>query len=127
MYCLDTNILIDLFRGEKEVISKISYLDNSEIFITPVTLCELFKGINLSSKKDKEIEEIRGLINFFRVLDFNLDIAEEFGRQYVRLSKAGKMIPEFDILIASFVKVNNLTLITKDKHFENLGVRAEVW
>jgi tRNA(fMet)-specific endonuclease VapC len=127
MYCLDTNILIDLFRGDKEIISKINEIDNKDIFITPITLCELFKGVHLSSKKEEEIEEIRNLTNFFEVLDFDIEVCEEFGEIFSELRSSGRMIPDFDIIIASFVNANNLILITRDRHFENLGAKVEIW
>lgn len=127
MYCLDTNILIDLVRGDKEIFEKINRLDGI-IFINPITQCELFKGVYLSSKKDEELDVIEELIESFDVLEFSIDICREFGKEYARLSKIGKQIPEFDLIIACFCKVNNLILVTRDKkHFENLGIRIEVW
>lgn len=127
MYCLDTNILIDLIRGDKVISENINNLDGS-IFINPITQCELFKGVYLSSKKDEQLDIVEKLIESFEILEFNLDICKEFGKEYSRLSKLGKQIPEFDLIIACFAKVNNLILVTRDKkHFENTGIKIEVW
>ena len=53
MYCLDTNVIIDIFRGDEKIISKIEKYWNEKIFITSITLCELYKGV-YGNKKIKE-------------------------------------------------------------------------
>jgi len=127
MYCLDTNILIDLIRGDKVISEKINEL-NENIFINPITQCELFKGVYLSSMKDEQLGIVEELTESFEILEFNQDICKEFGKEYAKLSKSGKMIPEFDLIIGCFAKINNLILVTRDKkHFENLGIKLEVW
>lgn len=127
MYCLDTNILIDLIRGDKIISEKINTLEGS-IFINPITQCELFKGVYLSSKKDEQLDEVEELTESFEVLEFSKEISREFGKEYSRLSKIGKQIPEFDLIIGCFAKVNDLILVTRDKkHFENMGIKIEVW
>ena len=128
MYCLDTNILIDLIRGDNLISEKINNIEGDSIFINPITQCELFKGVYLSSKKNEEINAVEELSELFEVLEFSKEICKEFGKEYTKLSKAGKMIPEFDLIIACFAKVNNLILVTRDKkHFENMNVKIEVW
>ncbi len=127
MYCLDTNIIIDIIRGDKVISEKISQL-KGDIFINPITQCELFKGVYLSSKKDKQLNVIEELTDSFDVLEFNKDICIEFGKEYARLNNLGKQVPEFDLIIACFAKVNNFILVTRDKkHFENIDIKIEVW
>ena len=46
---------------------------------------------------------------------------------YYSLKKKGSLSNDFDLIIAAIVKANDLTLVTRDKHFENLGVKVEVW
>ena len=130
MYCFDTSTVIEFFRGNKKVVEKIS--NNSKngenIFITYITLCELYKGAFLHSNKEEKIQEIDEFALNFSILDFNIDSCKIFGNIYYNLTKSGKIIPEADLMIASIVKTNNLTLITMDKkHFNNLGIKVEVW
>jgi len=129
MYCLDTDIIIDILRGEKEIVSKLNaLLINHEIFTTPINLCELFKGAYLSLKTDKEIASINQLIENINVLEFNNEIYHEFGKEFSKLKKLGKITQEFDLIIACFSKVNNLILVTRNKkHFENISIKIDVW
>lgn len=130
MYCLDTNIIIDFFRGDKGIINNLTRLSNkgANFFITYLTLCELYKGAFLHLKKEEKVIEIDNFASDQFILDFNINSCRIYGSLYYLLSKSGKMIPEPDIMIASIVKANNFILITRDKrHFENLGIKVEKW
>ncbi len=129
MYCLDTNIIVNYLRGDKETISKINEIsDNYEIFITPLTLCELFRGAYLSTDSEIKVKLIKEFIGSFILLEFDENVCIEYGKEYAKLSKLGKITENIDLMIACFTKVNNLILVTRNKkHFENSGVKIEVW
>lgn len=129
MHCLDTNIIIDFLRGDEVIVRRVNDLIKTEnVYLTPITLCELFKGVYLSSKVNEELVILKDFLSFFSVLDFDVEACNEFGKEYARLKKKGKTTNEFDLMIACIASVNNLTLVTRDKkHFRKLGVRVEVW
>lgn len=122
MYCLDTNVIIDFLKNNKKIIDKISNISRENLFITPINLCELLKGAD-NSEKLKYFLEITDSLNF---LEFNKEVCKSFGFLYLKLKKEGKMIPEADLMIASFVKSYNLILITRDNHFKNIGINIEI-
>ncbi len=128
MYCLDTNIVIDLFRGEEDTIAKIDTIRDKVIFITTITLCELFKGAYQSSRK-RDLYVIKNFASSNEIITLCVDSCEIFGEVYLELKKKGKLIPEPDLMIASIAKQNNLTLITRDKnHFKNIpNLSLEIW
>lgn len=131
MYSLDTNTIIDFFRGEVNIIKKIAELKNKNInlFISPLVLCELYKGAYLAKmNKDKILTSIDFLLETVDILDFNKESCLFFGQEYGRLSKIAKTPKELDLMIASISKVHNKILITKDKKdFENFNVKMEFW
>ena len=130
MYCLDTNIVIDILRGDKKLGDKIERLlaEGFEIFLTPITLCELYRGAYGHVNYKKKILEVNSFILNFEILEFDAASCEEFGKTYKELEKKGKLIGEFDLMIASIVKSKRLVIVTRDKKdFENTGVRIEVW
>lgn len=129
MYCFDTNIIIDIFHGDRELAYRLKEINDEdlEIYLTPITLCELYKGAYLINERE-EIKQIDEFISSFVVLDFDINSCKKFGEIYSELKKKGKMTEERDLMIASIVKANNLILITRNKkHFENTGVKLVVW
>ena len=130
MYCFDTNIIIDIFHGDIDLRERINEIVDSgnEIFITPITLCELYKGVYLFKNPEKELIDLDNFIPGFDLLDFNKESCIIFGKEYARLSKLGKTTQESDLMIASITKANNLIVVTRNKkHFENVDVTVEVW
>ena len=130
MYCFDTNIIVSILRGDKDLKLKLEKLMETmeEIFITPITLCELYKGAYLHHNPTAKVNEVNNYITWFSLLDFNGESSKEFGKEYARLSRLGKLTSEFDLMIACISKVNGLILVTRDKkHFDNIDVKLEVW
>jgi predicted nucleic acid-binding protein len=129
MYCLDTTIIIDFLNAKEEIVNKvISLLENNKISVSPITLCEIYKGIFLYGNIKEELNVFSQFLEHIDILLFSKEVSKTFGEEYSRLKKEGIMIPEFDLIIASFVKSNNLTLITKDKHFNRIrGLKVEIW
>lgn len=62
---------------------------------------------------------VSGLLSQFVIYDFEDTVVKEAVKAHKKLAEKGKMINEFDVLIAGIVAANNETLITKDKDFLN--------
>ena len=129
MYCLDTNIIIAIFRGDKELAKKISGVDPDDISLTEITLCELFKGAYKSKQKERSLELVHDFANNYKVLGLTLNSCEIFGKDFSILERMGKQTQEFDLLTSCIAKENDLVLVTRnEKHFENIpDLKFEVW
>ena len=128
MNCLDTNIIIDFWRGDLDIISRMDEIKSEPLFITPVTLCELYCGACLSSLQEKNLNLIRELLLRMEVADFTAEACEIFGMEYAKARKIRKLRHEPDLMIASIAKAHGLTMVTRNrKHFENMDIRVDVW
>ena len=128
-YCLDTSIVVDLFRGNTFVSKKLDKIRALyDVYISYITVCELFKGAFLHLKAKEKIEQVNDFLSYFEIIDFDIPSCKEFGRLFKKLKDSGTLIPEFDLLIVALAKANNLILITKDKkHFKDAGIKLEEW
>ncbi len=129
MYCLDTDIIIEFLRGNKKIISKIKEKSNGLLFLTTLSLCELYKGAFLSSRKEKEVENIQTLLTYFGLITITNKTAEIFGKTYKTLTDSGKLTQEFDLLNASITMTHDFILVTRNKkHFINISdLKIEEW
>lgn len=127
-YCLDTNIVIDFLRNKPLVVESIGKIEGEDLFITFITLCELYKWVYLSNNAENELIVINNFLNSVILIEFNQESCRLFGEEYHRLRKLGKMTQEPDLMIASIAMAHDLTIITRNKKdFENIGVKLEVW
>lgn len=129
MYCLDSNIVIAILRGDTALRSRVSKITAEDIYVTPITLCELYKGAFLAERSEEAIALVDRFMRIAKLLDFRETACIEFGKLYKELKKIGKPTQMADLLIASIVKSNNITLVTRNKKdFVNIpGLKLEVW
>ena len=130
MYCLDTDAIIEFLRGDKKIFDKIKTIPkNTPLFVTSLSLSELYKGAYLSNNKEKEIMKIKELLNYLELITFTEKTAEIFGRLYYLLLKSGKKTQEFDLLNASIALTYDLVFVTRNKkHYINIpGLKLELW
>lgn len=131
MIILDTNVLSALMRTEPEV-TVTQWLDHQSaesIWITSITLFEIYLGISLlpKGKRQRTLEAIfnqmleMDLEN--RVLDFDSSAAAEAATLAALRQKSGRPVDIRDTQIAGIVIARHATLATRNtKHFKDLKV-----
>jgi len=120
-YLLDTNICIFYLRGKYALNKKLGIVGFENCYISEITLAELKYGAECSNK----IHENRVLIAEF-AQEINIlpafDCFDIYAQEKARLRKEGKLIDDFDLLIASTAILNKLTLVTENtKHFDRIN------
>ncbi|AFL95213.1 hypothetical protein containing PIN domain 18 [Thermococcus cleftensis] len=108
---LDTNVIIEIVRGNGEVLNRVTSLD-STFYITSITKFEILLGM---PRKD-ELIWLEALIE----LPFDGKCAEMAAYLHRKLEEKGTPMSLRDLFIASTAIVNGLPIITLDSDFEVL-------
>ena len=126
-YLLDTNAVIALMKGNARFIAQIKKHQPGDIFISSITLHELYFGAYKSQRRDENLTRV-GLLKF-QVLPFDDQDALCAGMARARLSAAGTPIGPLDVLIAGMALARGLTLITHNVgEFQRVeGLRVSDW
>lgn len=123
---LDTNIITALLKGEEGIADKIDNATSANIPV--IVVGELYYGAMYSQHIQKNTLDIQKLIANYSVLNADEKTAEKYGIIKADLRKKGKPIPENDIWIAAIAQQYNLTLITRDGHFDSIDtISKEKW
>ncbi len=115
-FLLDTNIIIGLFGKDPQVHELLDKAE--EIFVPCIAIGELYFGAYRSSRVQENIERIFEFSMSNTVLGCNSDTAQKYGKVKYNLKEKGQPIPENDIWIAAIAQQYDLTLFSKDPHFE---------
>lgn len=129
IYCLDTDILIEYFRGSQSIKRRIENLaDEDRVGLIWLTFYEFFKGIFVSGKLDEE-KFLQNMAETCIILETSFEAARIGGQIYAALKKQGKLINDADIMIASIVKAHDAVLVTNnEEHFSRIqGLQIENW
>jgi len=130
LVCLDTDLLVALLRGEDSAAKAIEDFESAgkPLRMTAITEYELFKGAHLSSRREENLQRLRRLFDGTQVLRLTDEACGEAARIYSRLESKGKMINEFDVLIAGIVIASEETLVSRDEHFDVVeGLSLQSW
>ena len=126
-YLLDTNAVIDMFKGNQRVQERIFRAEFHNCCISEITLAELYVGA-FKGGRPKQLQEIGFVCKRFRILPITSAL-ERYARLRVQLERQGEPIDALDLLIAATALTEDLTLVTHNlKHFERIEkLRTEDW
>lgn len=125
-FLLDTNIVIAIFAKDPSAHQQLSAAN--EVFVPSIVLGELYYGARKSSRGESNLRSVNKFAAANRILSCDSDTAQEYGRIKNQLRKKGRPIPENDIWIAAMARQHSLTLVSRDKHFDEVdGIAIESW
>ncbi len=130
MAALDTDILVSLLKGVPDAVEKVRELQESgsPISTTMITAYELLKGAYISSRPQENLSKVSDIISNLKVLELSFGAAEEAARTHKDLRDRGRLIGEFDVLIAAIVMFYDEALVTRDAHFKTIrGIKLIKW
>lgn len=129
IYLLDTNVCIYWLKGNQVIEQQAIKNGLENLFISFITLSELYYGAFKSSRIIENLASISFLKNKLNVIESNEKICESFGKIKANLVNSGKIIDDADIFIASCALDINAILVTNnEKHFYGIeGLKITNW
>lgn len=115
----DTGIFIEHLRAKDKLSTSLYKMsENAEIYISAVTVYELYMG---ATTRDKEAD-VKVITENFTVLPFTNAVAQKAAEIYHKLRLDNQMIEFRDIFIAATCIVNGLPIVTLNKkHFKRVA------
>ena len=125
MILLDTDVCIELLRGNAKVIEKRQGHDE-KVAISFMSVAELFYGAEKSDNTGENITLIEEFLLAIEIIHSDLEILRKFGELKATL---GNILADADIFIAASVLVRCNLLITGNvRHFRRIDeLRIENW
>ena len=117
-FLLDTNIVIAIFAHNTDVLLQLSLAE--EIFVPVTVIGELYYGVTKSERVTSNTVHMDIFVKNSTILNIDSGIARCYGEIKNTLRLKGRPIPENDIWIAATAFYHNLTLVTRDAHFEEV-------
>lgn len=121
MFLLDTDILIWILRGKKEVKDKVSKLkEKSPLAISVISIAEIFRNVFPS-----ELSTTEDFLNQHIIFNLDQKTAKIGGLYCQQYSKQLKNLTLDDCLIAGCANVNELILVSLNtKHFPMKDIKT---
>ena len=89
---------------------------------------ELYIGVNRVENKAKHLKKLNEFLELCSVLNIDSGTAKYYGEAIAALYKKGKPLPVNDVWIAATALQHNLTLVTRDNHFNEIEeLKTKAW
>jgi len=131
-YLLDTCVISEYTRGEPnlKIIHWVDELDESDLFLSTITIGEIKKGIELLPADSERKQALtiwleNGLLKRFsgRIYPITVEVMLRWGSIYARLEASGQIVSTMDSLIAATALSHGAVIVTRDEdHFRSTGV-----
>jgi tRNA(fMet)-specific endonuclease VapC len=118
-YLIDTDILIYwLTQKHPHVRQKMDEASPDQIFISAITVAELYFGAYNSTNVAENLALLDELIPELNVIPFEHRLGRFFGKAKATLKQRGEIINDSDLFIAATALKHGLTVITNnERHF----------
>jgi len=129
MFLLDTNTVIDYFRGKGKVAENLLALPPSEIALPAVVVYEVWVGVLGSQNAPRRQVQFGRFLSVVPVVALDAEVAQRAGQLRHALERRGAGIGPIDTLIAATALAHNATLVTHNvKEFNRVpGLTLANW
>ncbi len=128
-YLVDTDWIIHALHGKEKEVTKLLELKKEGLAISVISLAELYEGVYRSADPISNETVLKDFLSGVMVLEINEEISKKFGELRAMLRTQGRLIGDFDLLIASTGLCYNLTLLTYNinefERVENLKIFSD--
>ncbi|TYT76064.1 type II toxin-antitoxin system VapC family toxin [Desulfobotulus mexicanus] len=130
-YLLDTCVISELIKKhpDSKVVQWISSVEEIQLFISVLTIGELYRGIE-KLPEGKKRNDLHWWVSFdlkkrfqHKIINFDLKTAAIWGKIQAKAERSGQKLPVMDSLIAATGISHDLVVVTRNiKDMENSGV-----
>lgn len=115
---VDTNVVIALFAGDPAIVDALKH--RAAVFLCAPVLGELRYGARASPRVESNLARLDEFARALVVLPCDSETTSAYATVKFELRGKGRPIPENDVWIVSIARQYELTLITRDAHFQDI-------
>jgi len=129
VYALDTNTVLDYFRGRGNVAANLLAVPPSEVALPAIVAYEVWVGVLGSQNAKRRQAQYEQFLATVEVLPFDLAVGRRAAELRQALEPRGEGIGPMDTLIAATALAHNATLVTRNlREFKRVpGLQLADW
>jgi tRNA(fMet)-specific endonuclease VapC len=121
---IDTDLLIDLLRNQKQAVAFVTELERKNVILatTAINIFELHHGAHKSQESEKNLQAINFLTSRLSIIPLTAKAAKKAGHIYAELEHQGQPIGLRDTFIAAIALTRECSVATRNQqHFNRIA------
>ena len=129
MFVLDTNTVVDYFKGKGRVAERLLAIAPSEIALPAISAYEVWVGVLGSQNPKRRREQFEAFLSVVEILPFDVEAGMRAAALWHKLERAGEAIDPLDTLIAATAIAHGGVLVTRNlREFSRVpGLKTVNW
>ena len=129
VFVLDTNTVLDYFRGKGRVAERLLAVAPGEIAVPAISAYEVRVGVMGSQNPKRRRTQFESFLSVVEIWPFDADVGFRAAELRNKLERAGEGIGPLDTLIAATALVHEGTLVTRNvREFSRVpGLKIVNW
>ncbi len=129
MYLLDTDTIIYSLKGVPTVVEQMRNHATAPKAISVISYGELIYGAEKSQQIAGNLAKVHRLREILPIIEISCSIMDTFGFLKARLSRKGRTVDDFDLIIAASALTMGYTVVSNnEKHFSKVpDLMVENW
>lgn len=120
-FLVDTDWIIDHFNRVEPVTRRLRALEAQGLAVSIISVAELWEGVYFSKDAERSQDMLEEFLGGVVILGVDEEICKRFGQLRGSLREQGKLVGDFDLMIAATALRHDLTLLTNNRrHFETV-------
>ncbi len=120
MYLLDSEWVVDFVSNRRQAVELVNNFAREELALSVITVGEVLEGLLGKSLPERYRTIFEDFVASALVFVVDERVAREYAKIRAHLRSIGNLIPENDLWIAATALAYDLTLVSRDRHFQNV-------
>lgn len=129
MFVLDTNTVLDYFKGKGRVAERLLATTPSEVAVPAISAYEVWVGVLGSQNPKRRREQFESFLSVVEILPFEAEAGMRAAELRYKLERSGEGIGPLDTLIVATALVYGGVLVTRNvREFSRVtGLKTVNW
>lgn len=119
-HLIDSSSLVDYLLNQRGVAEVRRLLEAGSLATSLIVYGEIYEGLIGLRSADQAMARFRDFVDAVDLLGVDVETAEEYGQLRSSLRVRGELLADNDLWIAATALRHNLTLVSRDVHFERV-------
>ncbi|MBI4311241.1 MAG: PIN domain-containing protein [Chloroflexi bacterium] len=125
MYLLDSEWVVDFVSNRRQAVELVNSFAREELALSTITVGEVLEGLLGKSLPERYRTTFEDFVTSALIFVVDERTAREYAKIRAHLRSTGNLIPENDLWIAATALAYDLTLVSRDGHFQRVeGLRV---